>query len=178
MAKELFGISGKINMVNLSNFKVFLYNKFKSIFMHRFTNAKGIELIKYYEGFKRKAYICAGGHPTIGYGHKILKGEKFSTISLMDAQEILAKDLIRTERLVLRYIDIALHDNQFAALVSFTFNLGGAALQRSVLRQKVNYGLYKEAGREFLRWVYAGGKRLPGLAVRRRSERDLFLSDV
>ena len=56
--------------------------------------------------------------------------------------------------------------------------MGNAALQRSILRQKVNYGLNKEAGREFLRWVYAGGKRLQGLALRRAAERNLFLSEV
>lgn len=159
MVKELSEIFGKINM-------------------HRFTNAKGIELIKYFEGFKSKPYICAGGHLTIGYGHKILSGEKFCTISLNHAEDILAKDLIRAERLVIKYVNIMLHDNQFAALVSFTFNMGGAALQRSSLRQKVNYGLNKEAGREFLRWVYAGGKRLPGLALRRVAEKNLFLSGV
>jgi lysozyme len=74
--------------------------------------------------------------------------------------------------------NLQLHDNQFAALVSFTFNMGGGALQRSILRQKVNYGLNKEAGREFLRWVYAGGKRLQGLVLRRSVERNLFLLDI
>jgi lysozyme len=146
--------------------------------MHRFTNIKGIELIKHFEGFKSEAYICAGGHLTIGYGHKIQAREKFGTISLREAEDILAKDLIYSERAVIKYIDTSLHDNQFAALVSFTFNMGGGALQRSILRQKVNYGLNKEAGREFLRWVYAGGKRLQGLVLRRSVERNLFLADV
>ncbi len=146
--------------------------------MHRFTNAKGIELIKHFEGFKAESYICAGGHLTIGYGHKIQAGKQFGTISLNEAEAILANDLLHSERAVIKYIDTLLHDNQFAALVSFTFNMGGAALQRSTLRQKVNYGLNKEAGREFLRWVYAGGKRLQGLALRRSAERSLFLSEV
>ncbi len=146
--------------------------------MHRFTNIKGIELIKHFEGFKAESYICAGGHLTIGYGHKIQDGEKFGTISLIEAEDTLAKDLLCAERAVIKYIDTLLHDNQFAALVSFTFNIGGAALQRSTLRQKVNYGLNKEAGREFLRWVYAGGKRLQGLALRRIAERNLFLADI
>ena len=166
MAKELSGISGKINMVNLNKN------------MHRFTNTKGIELIKHFEGFKAESYICAGGHLTIGYGHKIRAEEKFRTISLNEAENILMKDLLCTERIVIKYIDTLLHDNQFAALVSFTFNMGNAALQRSILRQKVNYGLNKEAGREFLRWVYAGGKRQYGLALRRLAERNLFLSEV
>jgi len=102
--------------------------------MHRFTHAKGIELIKHFEGFSDKPYICAGGHLTIGYGHKIQEKEKFNIISIDEAQDILIKDLICSERQVLKYIDKLLTDNQFAALVSFTFNMGGAALQRSVLR--------------------------------------------
>jgi len=166
MAKEPSEIFGKINMANSINN------------MHRFTNTKGIELIKYFEGFKAESYICAGGHLTIGYGHKIQDEKKFGIISLMEAEDILAKDLLYAERAVIKYIDTLLSDNQFAALVSFTFNMGGGALQRSVLRQKVNYGLNKEAGREFLRWVYAGGKRLQGLSLRRSAERNLFLSDI
>lgn len=69
-----------------------------------------------------------------------------------------------------------LSDDQFAALVSFTFNMGGSALQRSTMRQKINYGQHKDAGLEFLRWVYAGGKILPGLVKRRKAEHNLFMS--
>jgi lysozyme len=163
MVKEPSEISGKIN--NVKN-------------MHRFTNNKGIELIKHFEGFASNPYICAGGHLTIGYGHKIQDGEEFGTISLNEAEDILAKDLCCAERAVVKYIDTLLHDNQFAALVSFTFNMGSSSLQRSSLRQKVNYGLNKEAGREFLRWVYAGGKRQQGLVFRRSAERNLFLTEV
>lgn len=146
--------------------------------MHRFTNPRGIELIKYFEGFKPEPYICAGGYLTIGYGHKLLPSDRYSKISEEKAEIILKKDLLRSERAVLKYINNSLSDNQFAALVSFTFNLGGAALQRSILRQKINYDLYKEAGKEFTKWVYAGGKRLPGLVKRRKSEKKLFLLEL
>jgi len=61
---------------------------------------------------------------------------------------------------------------------SFTFNLGSAALQRSTLRQKLNYELYKEASKEFMKWVYAGGKKLPGLVKRRKTEQELFRSSL
>lgn len=104
--------------------------------MHRFINSQGIELIKRFEGFKSEPYVCAGGYLTIGYGHKLLPSDKYNKITEEKAEKILLKDLIRTERTVLKYIDNHLTDDQYAALVSFTFNLGSAALQRSTLRQK------------------------------------------
>lgn len=58
----------------------------------------------------------------------------------------------------------------------FTFNVGTAALQRSVLRQKINYGHYDEGAKEFLKWIYAGGRKIMGLVRRRKLESDLFSS--
>jgi len=142
--------------------------------LHRYTNRKGIELIKFFEGFKDTTYICSGGHPTIGFGHKILANEIYKQISYSDALNLLKKDMFIAEKSVLKQISTPLSDNQFDALVSFTFNLGGAALQRSTLRQKINYAVYEDAGPEFLRWVYAEGKISPGLINRRKAEYDLF----
>jgi len=142
--------------------------------MHRFTNKKGIELIKNFEGFKAEPYVCAGGFLTIGYGHKLLPSDRYQVITESKAEEVLLKDLLKSERAVLKYITVELTDNQFAALVSFTFNLGPAALQRSILRQKINYELYHEAAKEFMKWVYAGGRKLTGLVYRRKIESRLF----
>ncbi len=146
--------------------------------MHRFTNDKGIELIKQLEGFKSEPYVCSGGYLTIGYGHKLLPSDRFNKITEERADIILRKDLLRAERSVLKCIDNPLSDDQFSALVSFAFNVGGAALQRSSLRQKINYGLYKEAAKEFSKWVYAGGKKITGLVRRRKIEQQLFMSDL
>lgn len=77
---------------------------------------------------------------------------------------------------MLRNIKVELKQNQFDALVSFTFNVGPAALQRSTLRQKVNRNEHEEGKEEFLRWIYAGGKVIPGLVKRRRVEAEMFLS--
>ena len=74
------------------------------------------------------------------------------------------------ERAVLRLISVPLTDGQFDALVSFTFNLGAGALQRSTLRRKVNRGEHKGIPSELMKWVLAGGKRLPGLVRRRQEE--------
>ena len=144
--------------------------------MHRFINKIGIELIKYFEGFSSNIYTCSGGYKTIGFGHKVLPNENYTSISLATAEEILAKDLFKAERSVINLINSPLTDNQFAALVSFTFNIGGAALQRSTLRQKINYGNYQGCKDEFLKWVYAGGKKVTGLILRRSAESKLFLN--
>ena len=146
--------------------------------MHRFTNQQGIELIKSLEGFRSEPYVCAGGYLTIGYGHKLLPSDSYKIISPEKAQQILENDLRRIERLVLKYINVGINDDQFAALVSFTFNVGAAALQRSTLRQKINYGYYEDGAKEFLKWVYAGGRKIIGLVRRRRLESELFSGSV
>ena len=73
-------------------------------------------------------------------------------------------------------IKTALTENQFSALVSFTFNLGAGALQRSTLRMKLNRGEVQGAADEFPKWLIAGGRILAGLVRRRAAERALFLS--
>ncbi|MFK7967919.1 MAG: lysozyme [Rickettsiaceae bacterium] len=142
--------------------------------MHRFTNKQGIELIKSFEGLRTEPYVCAGGYLTIGYGHRLLPSDSYKKISPEKAVQILANDLCKVERSVLKYINAEINDDQFAALVSFTFNVGAAALQRSVLRQKINYGHYDDGAKEFLKWVYAGGRKITGLVRRRRLESELF----
>ena len=67
-------------------------------------------------------------------------------------------------------------DNQFSALVSFTFNVGAGALQRSTLRMKLNRGEYQNAAGEFPKWRMAGGRVLAGLVRRRAAERALFMA--
>ena len=71
---------------------------------------------------------------------------------------------------MLRLISVPLTGGQFDALVSFTFNLGAGALQRSTLRRKVNRGEHQAVPAELMKWVWAAGKRLPGLVRRRKSE--------
>ena len=80
----------------------------------------------------------------------------------------------RFERSVLRLINVPLEDGQFDALVSFAYNLGGGALQRSTLRKKVNREHHELVPREFRKWVYAGGCKLRGLVRRRNAEADLY----
>lgn len=139
----------------------------------------GINLIKAFEGFESEIYLDAADLPTIGYGHLIRKGEHKifeNGISEAAGEALLIKDVLAAENAVLRLINVPLTDGQFDALVSFTFNLGGGALQRSTLRRKVNREEHEDVPREFLRWVWAGGRKLRGLVRRREAEVALYLS--
>lgn len=143
----------------------------------RSINLAGLNLVKYFEGFRNKPYLCSANYLTIGYGHKINIDESFQQITRKQANILLRQDLLIAEQAVLRNINNQLTDNQFSALVSFTYNLGGAALQRSSLRQKINYGDYQAVAYELLRWVHAQGKVNLGLIRRRQAEVKLFYQD-
>jgi lysozyme len=139
-------------------------------------NKATLNLIKSFEKFVDHVYLDAVGLKTIGYGHLLLKNEVFSTITEEEANELLQKDLTKAINAVLRLIKVYLNDNQFGALVSFTFNCGSGALQRSTLRAKLNRGEYDEIPDELLKWCRAGGKKLKGLLRRRIAEGNLFSS--
>lgn len=135
---------------------------------------EGLDLVKYFEGFSPVPYKDIAGYWTIGYGHLMSEYQDLR-LSISEAEEILRHDLGKAERAVLRLIKVDLTDYQFDALVSFTFNLGSGALQRSTLRAKVNRRDYAGAAQEFLKWIRAGGKVSKGLLKRRRMESRIFL---
>ncbi len=130
----------------------------------------GLDMIKRFEGFSPTVYICPAGYPTIGYGHLIQRGEYFDSITEEQAEDLLRLDVKVAEQAVLRLINVPISDGQFDALVSFTYNLGAGALQRSTLRRKVNREAHEEVPAQLVRWVWAGGRKLPGLVVRRSTE--------
>ena len=135
----------------------------------------GLDLIKRFEGFSRTVYFCPAGYPTIGYGHVVKDDEDFSAgIDESQAEELLRQDAQIAERAVLRLINVPLTDGQFDALVSFTYNLGGGALKRSTLRRKINREEHAEVPEQFMRWVWAGGRKLKGLVRRRAAEACLY----
>ena len=141
----------------------------------RHITQNGIDIIKRFEGFSPTVYFCPAGYPTIGYGHVVLDHEDFSKgVSKRQAEVLLRKDAQIAERAVLRLITVPLTDGQFDALVSFTYNLGGGALQRSTLRRVINRGDHYDVSRQLMRWVWAGGKKLNGLIRRRKAEADLY----
>lgn len=147
------------------------------------TSSKGIDLIKKYEGLELKAYPDpgTGSDPwTIGYGCTIYpSGEKVmpgDVITEEEAEEYLKHDLEQFEGYVNLYVDAPLNQNQFDALVSFTYNLGPHNLQTSTLLKELNRGNYQGAAAQFGRWVNAAGRKLSGLVKRREAEKQLFLS--
>lgn len=138
-----------------------------------------VELAKRFEGFHRvpKAdpgraypYICPAGYWTIGYGH--LCDPKHSPITEADAEGYLAQDLQTALAATLRYCPVLAiePEGRLAAIVDFTFNLGAGRLQTSTLRRRVNQRDWAAVRRELGRWVYGGGKVLPGLVARRQFE--------
>ena len=145
------------------------------------TSQTGLDLIKRYEGVRRKPYKCPAGLWTVGVGHLIGDGLSLPdswnrTLEATEIDALLAKDVARFERGVARYISTRLTQGQFDALVSFSFNLGLGTLQRSTLRQKINRGDKDGAIQSLLKYNKAGGKVLRGLDLRRKAEAALFLS--
>ena len=145
------------------------------------TSDKGKAIIKQYEGFRAKPYLCPAGVPTIGYGATYYTdGRKVTLrdapISEADADKLLDKMLVKYEDAVNRYVQVPITQNQFDALVSFCYNLGQENLRKSTLLKKLNNKDYNGASDAFLNWVYASGKKLQGLVNRRTDERKLFLS--
>jgi len=146
------------------------------------TNQAGIELIKEFEGLRLRAYLCPAGVPTIGYGttvyptgRKVQMGEQ---ITAEQAEEYLRSDLRAFERNAESMLRVSVNENQFAALVSFSYNVGSQALQRSTMLRFINDNRFADAAGEFARWNMAAGKPLAGLTRRRAAERELFLKPV
>ena len=139
------------------------------------TSERGIELIKCHEGLRLKAYRCPAGVWTIGYGHTrdVTEG---SVITKDKATVFLKSDLKSAENIV----NVALsgiNQNQFDALVSFVFNVGSGNFLKSTLLKKIKAKPTDAAIREeFMKWILAGGKVLPGLEKRRKDEADIFFS--
>ena len=138
-------------------------------------------LAKRFEGLKLKAYHDPVGYPTQGYGRLLsrVKWEdlsKYPDITLEIAEDWLKIDLIKSLKSTLRLLPVSLTDSQLAALTDFSFNLGAGQLQISRLRKEILQANHDEAARQFLRWIYAGGKPLKGLVLRRQAEAQLFLT--
>ncbi len=141
-----------------------------------FISNVGVNFIKSFEGFVATKYVCQGGYDTIGYGHKLKKGDDFDIIDVIEAERILNVDLIEVCRGVNRLTHVNLLQNQYDAVVSFVFNLGLGAYQRSTLRIKINREEHDLAVQEFNRWIYIGLRKSSGLIKRRKAEAMLYNS--
>lgn len=143
---------------------------------------KGAAFIAGFEGMKRKLYNDPVGHCTIGIGHLVHRGrcngnepaEFKKGITREQAFALLQKDAKRMEQAV-RSIGVPLNQNQFDALVSFTYNLGPNWVKgKSGLLSALKARRFGDVPRELNKWCHAGGKRLPGLVRRRQAEGRLF----
>jgi len=134
---------------------------------------EGIALIKVFEGCKLQSYKCAADVWTIGYGHtkSVAEGQE---ITQEEADSILLDDLEIYEEAVLKAVEVPLHQHQFDALVSWTFNLGGANLNASTMLKVINKAEYEDVPAQIKRWNKASGKVLQGLIRRREAEALLF----
>lgn len=147
-------------------------------------NQDGLDLIKYFEGCRLKAYLDVAGVPTIGWGHTgpdVFLGQR---ITQAKADRLLDEDLDRFEAAVEKLTGGVATDNQFAALVSFAYNVGegDGGLRTSTLLRKHNEGDYEGAAKQFARWNKArvDGVLRPvrGLTRRREAEAKLYRGEL
>jgi lysozyme len=148
----------------------------------------GLELIKQWEGFENKLYKDSVGLPTIGVGHLLSKSELSSGkifingvpaqydggLSDQQVLDLLSQDVNPAAQLVTNKVTVTLNQNQFDALTSFTFNVGGDAFIGSTLLKLLNQGQYDQVPAQLRRWNKAGGQVVQGLINRRENEIKLW----
>lgn len=141
--------------------------------MTRRINSEGLALIKRWEGCRLDAYRDVGGVWTIGYGHTRTARQGL-TITQEQAEGLLREDLKVYEAAVDEAVHVDLTENQFAALVSWSFNVGVGAMRRSALIRRLNAGEYDAVPGELARWNKVKGGIVPGLSNRRAAEAGLW----
>lgn len=139
-------------------------------------NDRGLGLIKRFEGLKLEAYLCPAGVPTIGYGHTGPEVKLGMVVSEVGAEALLKVDLGKFERGVSSAVKVLITEDQFSALVSFSYNVGLGNFESSSLLRFLNNKQFGKAADEFPKWNKARGMILPGLVRRRAAEQELFLS--
>jgi len=142
-------------------------------------NIACVNIVKFYEGFRSKPYLDPVGIPTIGYGSTYY--ENYTKVTIQDlpitserATQLLLYNLSKFASDITDIVKVPLNNNQFSALVSFSYNVGLGAFKKSTLLKLVNSGNFIGAAEQFIRWNKAGGKVLPGLTKRREAERNLW----
>lgn len=150
-------------------------------FVSHTTSSAGVNFIKQFEGLRLNAYKDSGGTWTIGYGHT---GGVYSGMSISEAQAVqyLQNDLKSAENAVnslMKKVNRYLTQEQFDALVSFTFNVGSGWTTDS------SYNIYKymtsgvhteqQVKETFGSWCHSGGVTVAGLVTRRAKEAALYL---
>lgn len=140
-------------------------------------SGRGRQFIREREGLRLKAYRDGGDVWTIGYGHtkEVRAGDN---ISFDKAEVFFEEDIDKAISVIEKYVEVELSQNQFDALTSFIFNVGGTAFAHSTMLKKLNTGDFSGAAEQFDRWVYDNKKKIEGLVARRKLEKALFLLPV
>lgn len=146
----------------------------------------GIGLTKTSEGFRSNLYNDAAGYCTIAYGHllklvncdgteppRFLRG-----VTEPEGTDLLIDDMGVAQVAVMTSVDAELTDGQYASLCDFVFNVGTKNFRRSTLLEAVKEGDFPSVPFQLRRWVYAGGRELPGLKNRRENEIELFFDGL
>lgn len=134
---------------------------------------EGLALIKKFEGFESRAYLCPAGVWTIGYGHTkdVKEGDEWSQAH---AEHMLEIELEEFCEYVNKMVKVPLEQYQFDALVAWVYNLGAGNFKESTLLKVLNQGDYDDVPHQIKRWNKAGGRVLQGLVRRREAEALLF----
>jgi lysozyme len=141
------------------------------------TSQKGLTLIKKFEGFSDKEYICPAGKITIGYGHVILPNEDFpQPMTRLDGELLLKKDLEPRESALNKFLKVKINQNQFDALISLIYNIGVENFKNSTLLNFINNKLFDKIPSQFRRWKYINKVVSKGLLARREEEIKLWLA--
>lgn len=133
-------------------------------------SAAALAAVAGYEGYRGTAYDDGVGVWTIGYGttRDVRPGQ---TTTPDRALQWMLRDLTEMERDMTNCLgDVPLHQHEWDAYVSLTYNIGSGAFCKSTLVKKLHERDYEEACKQILRWTYAGGRQLKGLVTRRASE--------
>ena len=154
----------------------------------------GLQILRELEGCESNVYEDVAGLPTIGVGHLLTRSELTSGklwldatatwldyregLSLDDIDCLLRDDLGPAEVAVSTAVIVPLTQSQFDSLVSFVFNVGSSAFRQSTLLKRLNMGDYADVPTQLRRWIYAGGRRVPGLVNRREQEIGLWEKEI
>ena len=136
-----------------------------------------IPVLQGYEGLVLKAEPDPVGIPTICYGHT--EGVRLGdSMSKQECDYLLAIEVMDYMKAVDFMVTVDMPETRLAALSSFAYNVGTENLRKSTLLKLLNAGHTREACNELKRWVYAKGKKLRGLAIRREDERKMCLEGL
>lgn len=130
-----------------------------------------LALIDRFEGCRLRVYRCPAGVWTIGKGHTRGVTKDSPPITPRLADEFEREDANEAVHWALKLSpELVNYPRVLAAVADFIFNFGQGRYAASTLRRKIRDGEWLDAREEFLKWVWAGGRKQPGLVLRRRAE--------